>query len=213
MATSSKSLSNMAANQAPLHKMAATPEPPAVIDVKPQSSAIMDATPVFLSIMNVAFEDTKVFQRWLRLLSSVADPPMDPPAVRAAGIPRTSALVVTKTVLLVHSRPRVLSSSSSPTPAFEMVASVAEPPEVVASALAPLMAVETICEISDCPVTANSPPVLFTVKEAVCELSACLVMAVETVVNLPVLSVPILPDLPWLSSAQPAPPLCSSAPP
>lgn len=100
MATSSKSLSNMAANQAPLHKMAATPEPPAVIDVKSQSSAIMDATPVFLSIVNVAFEDTKVFQRWLRLLSSVADPPLDPPAVRAAGIPRTSALVVTKTVLL-----------------------------------------------------------------------------------------------------------------
>lgn len=65
----------MVTSQKPLYKMAATP---AVMDIKLQSLAFTDATQVFLSIANVAFEDTKAFQRDLKLVSSVADRPQHP---------------------------------------------------------------------------------------------------------------------------------------
>ncbi len=42
-------------------------------------------------------------------------------------------------------------------------------------------------------------------KDATSELSACPVMATEAAVNLSVLSVPVLPDLPWWSPALLAP--------
>lgn len=53
---------------------------------------------MFPVIVNTAFEGTQAFHRHLRLVYSLADPPLV--SARAVGIPKASTMVITETVLL-----------------------------------------------------------------------------------------------------------------
>ncbi len=122
----------------------------------------------------------------------------------------------------------------------EVAASAAQPPESAMSISAPLVQVVPTFYISVCPATTTKvahelPACTVMVKETLCELSdcsvtareavyelwiVCPVMAAETIINLSVLFIPVLPDPPWwfpVPSAplkwSSAPPWCSSVPP
>ncbi len=84
------------------------PQPPGVMKATPRSLAPMDDTSEFSVVMDikpevpvissVVFGDNKAFSGCLRLASSLADPPLR--SMRAAGIPRPSAVEVLEVVPL-----------------------------------------------------------------------------------------------------------------
>ncbi len=86
----------------------ATPEPPAIMKATPRSSATMDDTPEFPVVMDVnqsSLSSAVLYLETIRLslgvwnwASSLADPPLR--SVRAAGIPRPSAVEVLEVVPL-----------------------------------------------------------------------------------------------------------------
>ncbi len=136
------------------HIMPATPEFAHVMLAMPESAHVMPATKIspkeyFLGGYSTqAPADAKLGPG---LIASVMDPPLM--SVRAAGIPRASALAVTETVPLtsvlpvmrspfcacgLHTallRPPEVAASTAEPP--EVAASTAEPPEVAASAAEP----------------------------------------------------------------------------
>ncbi len=174
------------------------------------------------------------------LIASVMDPPLM--SVRAAGIPRASALAVTETVPLTsvlpvmavailcvwaaHRTPEASSVQESAPEPPEVAASTAEPPEVAASAAEPPNVMAPTNELMVCPVTATEavPELTVMATKAVLELTVCpvtavpelTVMAMKAIPELTVCPVTVTEAVPEFTATEapalPAPPLPPALP-